>query len=104
MTANFSISEGSAASTSASLGRQGESLHQQSASSDDSLGPSIPTTLNPRGPSPAARVTAASEGVQHNHRIVIIGGGAGGLPLACTLGDKLARKLAAEITLVDQFA
>src|SRR5947207_12883731 len=38
------------------------------------------------------------------HRIVIVGGGAGGLPLACTLGDKLARERAAEITLVDQFA
>src|SRR5437868_5064429 len=38
------------------------------------------------------------------HRIVIVGGGAGGLPLACTLGDKLARERTAEITLVDQFA
>ncbi|HYT97638.1 MAG TPA: FAD-dependent oxidoreductase, partial [Casimicrobiaceae bacterium] len=38
------------------------------------------------------------------HRIVIVGGGAGGLPLACTLGDKLGRKNLAEITLVDQFA
>ena len=51
-------------------------------------------------------MTAISPSVelQHKHRIVIIGGGAGGLPLACTLGDKLARKHAAEITLVDQFA
>jgi NADH:ubiquinone reductase (H+-translocating) len=38
------------------------------------------------------------------HRIVIVGGGAGGLPLACALGDKLGRSAAAEITLVDQFA
>jgi NADH dehydrogenase len=36
------------------------------------------------------------------HRIVIVGGGAGGLPLACALGDKLGRRGAAEITLVDQ--
>ena len=43
-------------------------------------------------------------GVQTKHRIVIVGGGAGGLPLACTLGDKLAREHSAEITLVDQFA
>ena len=43
-------------------------------------------------------------GVQTLHRIVIVGGGAGGLPLACTLGDKFGRKGRAEITLVDQFA
>ena len=35
------------------------------------------------------------------HKIVIVGGGAGGLPLACVLGDKLGRKGVAEITLVD---
>src|SRR5262249_30299113 len=38
------------------------------------------------------------------HRIVIVGGGAGGLPLACMLGDKLGRRGQAEVTLVDQFA
>ena len=37
------------------------------------------------------------------HRIVIVGGGAGGLPLATALGDKLGRRGQAEITLVDQF-
>ena len=37
------------------------------------------------------------------HRVVIVGGGAGGLPLACALGDKLGRKGLAEITLVDRF-
>lgn len=36
------------------------------------------------------------------HRIVIVGGGAGGLELATTLGDKLGRKGAAEVTLVDR--
>ena len=35
------------------------------------------------------------------HRIVIVGGGAGGLPLAAKLGDKLGRRGRAEITLVD---
>jgi len=35
------------------------------------------------------------------HRIVIVGGGAGGLPLAAKLGDKLGRSGRAEITLVD---
>jgi NADH dehydrogenase len=38
------------------------------------------------------------------HRIVIVGGGAGGLPLAVRLGDKLGRNRRAEITLVDRFA
>ena len=38
------------------------------------------------------------------HRVVIVGGGAGGLPLACALGDKLGRKHLAEITLVDTAA
>jgi NADH dehydrogenase len=37
------------------------------------------------------------------HRIVIVGGGAGGLPLATALGDKLGRGKRAEITLVDRF-
>src|SRR5690606_25940398 len=35
------------------------------------------------------------------HRIVIVGGGAGGLPLACVLGRKLGRRGRAEVTLVD---
>lgn len=35
------------------------------------------------------------------HRIVIVGGGAGGLQLACRLGDTLGRRGHAEITLVD---
>src|ERR1022692_386556 len=39
------------------------------------------------------------------HRIVIVGGGAGGLPLAAALGDKLGdrRKGRADVTLVDRF-
>lgn len=36
------------------------------------------------------------------HRIVIVGGGAGGLPLATALGDKLGRRRKAAITLVDR--
>lgn len=36
------------------------------------------------------------------HRIVIVGGGAGGLPLAAKLGDTLGRRGRAEITLVDR--
>ncbi|HEX8011201.1 MAG TPA: NAD(P)/FAD-dependent oxidoreductase [Casimicrobiaceae bacterium] len=38
------------------------------------------------------------------HRIVIVGGGAGGLPLAARLGDTLGRLGRAEIILVDQYA
>jgi NADH dehydrogenase len=38
------------------------------------------------------------------HKVVIVGGGAGGLPLAARLGDKLGRRGRAEITLVDRYA
>lgn len=38
------------------------------------------------------------------HRILVVGGGAGGLPLAARLGDKLWRRGRAEITLVDRYA
>jgi NADH:ubiquinone reductase (H+-translocating) len=37
------------------------------------------------------------------HRIVIVGGGAGGLPLATALGDKFGRRGRAEVTLVDRY-
>jgi NADH:ubiquinone reductase (H+-translocating) len=37
------------------------------------------------------------------HRIVIVGGGAGGLPLATALGDKFGRRGLAEVTLVDRY-
>ena len=35
------------------------------------------------------------------HKILIVGGGAGGLELATKLGDKLGKKKKAEITLID---
>ncbi len=38
------------------------------------------------------------------HRIVIVGGGAGGLPLATKLGDRYGRRGAVDVTLVDQYA
>ncbi|MEP7328564.1 MAG: NAD(P)/FAD-dependent oxidoreductase [Betaproteobacteria bacterium] len=38
------------------------------------------------------------------HRIVIVGGGAGGLPLATSLGDRYGRKGAVQVTLVDRHA
>jgi len=37
------------------------------------------------------------------HRVVIVGGGAGGLPLASQLGEKLARRGRVEVTLVDRY-
>src|SRR5688572_21520863 len=37
-----------------------------------------------------------------SHRIVIVGGGAGGIELATRLGDRLGRKGRAAITLVDR--
>jgi len=47
-------------------------------------------------------VTENAETPPGRHRIVIVGGGAGGLPLATALGDKLARRGMAEVTLVDR--
>jgi NADH:quinone reductase (non-electrogenic) len=37
------------------------------------------------------------------HRIVVVGGGAGGLELATRLGDKLGRRKRADITLIDKY-
>ena len=51
-----------------------------------------------------ARSTQAATAVATTaaaHRIVIVGGGAGGLELAVRLGKKLGRKKAADVTLID---
>ena len=48
------------------------------------------------------RNTAGTNGAARPHRIVIVGGGAGGLELATRLGDKLGRRGKAEITLIDK--
>jgi NADH dehydrogenase len=40
---------------------------------------------------------------QARHRIVIVGGGAGGLELATRLGDSLGRRGRADITLIDKY-
>ncbi|HEV7914011.1 MAG TPA: NAD(P)/FAD-dependent oxidoreductase, partial [Albitalea sp.] len=39
---------------------------------------------------------------EHLHRIVIVGGGAGGLELATALGNRLGKRRRAEVTLVDK--
>jgi NADH:quinone reductase (non-electrogenic) len=53
----------------------------------------------------AAAADMAQTASQQIHRIVIVGGGAGGLPLATALGEKLGNKRnrRADITLVDRF-
>ncbi len=47
-------------------------------------------------------MTQARAGASSAHRIVIVGGGAGGLELATRLGDTLGRRGKAHITLVDR--
>ena len=41
-------------------------------------------------------------GAQAPHRIVVVGGGAGGVELATRLGDRLGRRGRAQVTLVDR--
>src|SRR6516225_1314874 len=49
-----------------------------------------------------SRNTGGTDEPVRPHRIVIVGGGAGGLELATQLGDKLGRRGKAEITLIDK--
>ena len=49
-----------------------------------------------------SRNTGGMEQAARPHRIVIVGGGAGGLELATRFGDKLGRRGKAEITLIDK--
>lgn len=67
-----------------------------------SLTETAPQT-EPQTPSPAdqPRESAAAERAACAPRIVVVGGGAGGLELATRLGHKLGRRGHAEITLVD---
>lgn len=44
----------------------------------------------------------ASSGAAAPHRIVVVGGGAGGLELVTQLGDKLGRKGRAHVTLIEK--
>src|SRR5215469_1302486 len=48
------------------------------------------------------RNTGGTDAAGRPHRIVIVGGGAGGLELATRLGDKLGRRGKAEVTLIDK--
>ena len=56
-------------------------------------------TASANGVSGAAVAKSATTGL---HRIVVVGGGAGGLELATRLGDTLGRRGRAEITLIDR--
>lgn len=55
----------------------------------------------PSRPGPTAAVTSSSSALEL-HRIVVVGGGAGGLELATRLGDRLGRKNKARITLIEK--
>ena len=46
--------------------------------------------------------TGAANQLARPHRIVVVGGGAGGLELATRLGDKLGRRGKADVTLIDK--
>jgi NADH dehydrogenase len=46
--------------------------------------------------------TGAADQLARPHRIVVVGGGAGGLELATRLGDKLGRRGKADVTLIDK--
>jgi NADH dehydrogenase len=59
-------------------------------------------TLTVESPSRSAEPTAIARERPSPHRIVIVGGGAGGLELATRLGNKLAKKGHASIVLVDR--
>jgi NADH dehydrogenase len=51
---------------------------------------------------PAPAVERRPEGRHTPHRVVVVGGGAGGLELATRLGDKLGRRNKAHVTLVER--
>ncbi len=55
--------------------------------------------LQPQAGTPARAANGSGPG---RHRIVVVGGGAGGLELATRLGDKLGKRGKAEVTLVDK--
>ena len=55
-----------------------------------------------RAEAPATVEPAAAEAAGGLHRIVVVGGGAGGLELATRLGNKLGRRRKADVTLVDK--
>src|SRR5690349_22968866 len=46
--------------------------------------------------------TGAAVNADRRHRIVVVGGGAGGLELVTRLGDRLGRRGKAEVTLIDK--
>ncbi len=63
------------------------------------------TVGGPDGNPPVAPVTVAERAAPRPgdlHRIVVVGGGAGGLELATRLGDKLGRRNRAHVTLIER--
>ena len=60
--------------------------------------------LRPVDTSERARNRDAAASGSRPHRVVVVGGGAGGLPLATRLGERFGRRGRADITLIDQNA
>ena len=58
-----------------------------------------PPSPPPVAESEANRIRSGAAGL---HRIVVVGGGAGGLELVTRLGNKLGRRRRAEIVLIDK--
>jgi NADH dehydrogenase len=59
-----------------------------------------PATEQPGAETPSVRPSDRADGPPH--RIVVVGGGAGGLELVTRLGDKLGKRGKAEVTLVER--
>src|SRR5690606_15609966 len=55
-----------------------------------------------KSPAPTVQAVQSRADAARTHRIVIVGGGAGGLQLATRLGDSMRRSGLAAITLVDR--
>src|SRR5882757_8493485 len=60
-----------------------------------------PATLAARREEPRFRFAVATSTERRAHRIVVVGGGAGGLELVTRLGNRLGRTGRAHVTLID---
>ena len=69
-------------------------------------GRALSSAVQPAEMEAAARETPAAETILPEqaglHRIVVVGGGAGGLELATMLGDKLGKNKRAHVTLIEK--
>jgi NADH dehydrogenase len=79
-----------------------QELDHLTTSSFGSRDPEVEPQMAARRSDVAPAAGLASDGGQRLHRIVVVGGGAGGLELATRLGDKLGKRGKAAITLVER--